>query len=400
MNLIGIDAFRAGLRAQRVPEGGVYRVSTAKPRAFEDGTRKVRFVFSDGSVDRMGDTIAPDGWQTDDFMANPVALWAHDSSSPPIGRASNLGVEDARLMGDIEFVDAAIYAFGDTIYRLVVGGFVNAVSVGFLPIEYSFVENDPDRGWGIDFKRQELLEISVCPVPANANALIAARRKGIDTRPLAEWAERTLDAAGVASRRVLIPRKELEALRKAAKEPPMARRPGTRRRADDDPEDKPDDSEDKAPGGATCGRKAADECGLKDSTECAIHGKGTKQDDDDDENEKRLRRLERNVQRLLELATVAGVTLREVGDDPEDELPTEHHDAVRMAHKHIKSAHAFGKAETECTRKAIGLLSDVVESLDGSAEDPDGDPDDPAEPEERAKQLQRAAALARRLRAA
>ena len=79
-------------------------------------------------------------------------------------------------MGTVEFASADAYPFADVIYKLIVGGFVNAVSVGFLPIEYSFVENDPDRGWGIDFKRQELLEISVVPVPANQNALLAQAR--------------------------------------------------------------------------------------------------------------------------------------------------------------------------------------------------------------------------------
>jgi HK97 family phage prohead protease len=397
MNLIDVASFRAFALKNERPAGGVYRISTADP--VEAGERSLRFVFSDGSIDRMGDTIDPEGWVTDKFLENPVALWAHDASAPPIGRASNLAVEDTRLLGDIEFADAGTYAFAETIYRLLLGRFLRAVSVGFLPLEYSFVENDPSRGFGIDFKRQELLEISVCPVPANANALVAARSKGIDTRPLAEWAERTLDGAGVESNRVLVSRKELEALRQAAKEKPMARRPGTRRRAEDDPEDKPDDTEDKAPGGATCGRKAGDSCGMIDPNECAIHGKGGAKQDDDDDNEKRLRRLEKLVQRLVEMSLVAGVTLREVGDDPDDDLPTEHHDAIAMAHKHIKSAHAFGKAETECTRKAIGLLSDVVESLNGGDEDPDGDdPDDKPDPEERARQLRRAEALRSRLR--
>ena len=200
----------------------------------------------------MGDTIDPAGWEIDDFMANPVALWAHDSLSPPIGRASDVGPEGTRLMGTVEFADLETYAFADTIYRLLLGRFLNAVSVGFLPTEYSFVENDPDRGWGIDFKRQSLLEISVCPVPANPHALIDARAKGINLRPLVEWAERTLDTGGMT----VISKAELQKLRAAAKEIPMARRPGTRRRADDEPDDKPDEGEGKGTAVATCGRKA------------------------------------------------------------------------------------------------------------------------------------------------
>ena len=99
---------------------------------------------------------------------------AHDSSSPPIGRASHILVEGERLMGDIEFAAPETYEFADTIYRLVQEKFINAVSVGFMPIEWSWSE-DKSRPGGIDFERCELLEISVVPIPANANALIEAR---------------------------------------------------------------------------------------------------------------------------------------------------------------------------------------------------------------------------------
>jgi phage head maturation protease len=59
---------------------------------------------------------------------------------------------------------------------MVRAGFISAVSVGFMPLDYSFAGDDEARPWGIDFERQALLEISVVPVPANANALIEAKR--------------------------------------------------------------------------------------------------------------------------------------------------------------------------------------------------------------------------------
>jgi HK97 family phage prohead protease len=146
-------------------------------RAAQDGSRVVTFCFTDGSRDRVGDSINPHGWQLSGFKANPVCLWAHDSSSPPIGRVRRTYVSGERLMGDIEFASAETYPFADQIYRLVVDGFVNAVSVGFLPIEWKWA--DDDDCFGIDFLRQELLEISVVPVPANANALVQAAVKSL-----------------------------------------------------------------------------------------------------------------------------------------------------------------------------------------------------------------------------
>jgi hypothetical protein len=79
-------------------------------------------------------------------------------------------------MGTVEFASAEVYPFADQVYKLIVNRFINSVSVGFQPIQWKF-SDDPDRQFGIDFERQELLEISVVPVPANAHALIEAQAK-------------------------------------------------------------------------------------------------------------------------------------------------------------------------------------------------------------------------------
>ena len=99
----------------------------------------------------MGDTIRASGWDIGDFERNPVALWAHDSSAPPIGGARNVGVEGKRLAGDIEFAPPETYLFADTIYRLVLGKFIRAVSVGFLPTRHLFVQDDPGPALGHRF---------------------------------------------------------------------------------------------------------------------------------------------------------------------------------------------------------------------------------------------------------
>lgn len=216
MHLISLDDFRK----RRGPcDAAVFRLATGAAAEVAGRDRTLRFCFSDGSVDRAGDRIDPNGWDLAPFKQNNVALWAHDSFNPPIGRAHNVGTIGDRLMGDIEFAPAETYAFADTIYRLAKDGFINAVSVGFKPTDWEF-SNDKERPYGIDFRKQELLEISPCPVPCNANALIEARAKGIDTRPLMEWAERLLDGDGG---QVLISRHTLEDIFKAANTPHSAR---------------------------------------------------------------------------------------------------------------------------------------------------------------------------------
>jgi HK97 family phage prohead protease len=146
-----------------------------------DDSRVVSFVFSDASVDRYGDTINPRGWVLDNFNANPVALFGHDTSSVEnvVGRASNVRVEGDRLIGDIEFMGGDVNPNAEAVFQMVKAGFLRTVSVGFQPIEW-VASKDRARPGGIDFKKQELVEISIVPVPANANALVQAKAAGID----------------------------------------------------------------------------------------------------------------------------------------------------------------------------------------------------------------------------
>ena len=379
--LMSADQFRGELRAKHKPVGGVYRVSVAQPLPVDGVARTLRFCFSDDSVDRMNDTIAAAGWDLTDFLANPVALWAHDSSAPPIGGARNVGVEGERLLGDIEFAPPETYAFADTIYRLVLGKFLRAVSVGFLPTRYAFVENDPERGFGIDFLEQALLEISVCPVPANPNALQEARRKGIDTRPVVEWAERTLDGDGMTA----LPRAELERLRRAAKEPTMTRPTPRRTAAKPTNAHRSGGASEDDPAVCTCGRSADDECGLSDPSECSVHG-GTAAAPEADE--KLLAALRRLLGRR-----------KDDGAPGDDDLPVAHEDAIRLAHKSMRTAKAYMAEGMTHHAKALNLLDGVVDALDADPiTDPPAAPDPDANPEKTA-QLARATALKARLAA-
>jgi HK97 family phage prohead protease len=146
-------------------------------------SRVVPWVLSDGSVDRAGDTVNPNGWDIAAFRRNNVVLWGHDSSQPPIGRASSVRSDGSRLLADIEFAPPETSSFAETVFQLVKGGFIKAGSVGFIPIDYEF-SKDKNRPNGIDFKQQELIEFSICSVPANVNALAEARAKGLNVAPL------------------------------------------------------------------------------------------------------------------------------------------------------------------------------------------------------------------------
>jgi uncharacterized protein len=144
------------------------------------GERVLEFTISTGAVDRDKDTVAPSGWKLDAYRRNPVVLWAHNYQQPPIGKATKVWVAGNALKAQAEFATAEVYPFADTIFQLLKGGFLRAVSVGFEPVKHAY---NAQRG-GVDYTEQALLEFSIVPVPANAEALMRAAAKGIDVRPV------------------------------------------------------------------------------------------------------------------------------------------------------------------------------------------------------------------------
>lgn len=206
-NLTTADAIRAAMQGgQGVETGAALRKAfVAECKAIDPETRSVDFVISTAAVDRMGDTIAVDGWKLDTYRKNPVVLWAHDASELPVAKASNVRIEDGKLKARAEFVPKEISGKANAVFEMIRGGFLSATSVGFAPIKYAFTEA-PDRKYGIDFIEQELLEFSVVPIPANAEALVEARSAGIDIEPIREWATKLFESQNLA----IIPRDRLK----------------------------------------------------------------------------------------------------------------------------------------------------------------------------------------------
>lgn len=152
----------------------------------------LNFVLSTSAVDRHGDTVAQSGWKLDNYKKNPVVLFGHDQQSPPVGRAPNILLEGDKLVAKgVQFTPKELSPFGWMIGEMYKQGFMNAVSVGFLPGK--FRENEERGGLAMDFEEQELLEFSAVPVPANPEALQAAKAAGIEVAPLIQWAEEILD---------------------------------------------------------------------------------------------------------------------------------------------------------------------------------------------------------------
>lgn len=143
----------------------------------EDG-RFARFVASSNAVNRYGD-IVEQNWALDNFWANPVFLWGHNSWETPIGWVRSFDVhqtdERAATHARVEFLPAGADPFVDKLHRLVGLRAIRAVSVGFYPLEVSDLFDEDDYWTGWRYMRSELLELSLCTVPANPEAVALAR---------------------------------------------------------------------------------------------------------------------------------------------------------------------------------------------------------------------------------
>lgn len=157
---------------------------------YEAASREVRVVVSDETVDRYGDIIRVKGWDLKHFKKNPVLLWAHDSSQPPIGTVPIIDKEteggEPRLVATAKLLPEGTYDFADLIGRILEADGLRATSVGFLPNKEPKPIRDANDDFitGFEFVGQELLEISIVPVPANPAALSLAKGLQLNARDI------------------------------------------------------------------------------------------------------------------------------------------------------------------------------------------------------------------------
>lgn len=119
-------------------------------------------------LDRQGEILEPDGMDITNYMSNPIVLYGHayqGIDSIPVGRTTSLEIFHE---GDMKGIRAQWEWQADDVTPLISAvrkswerGFINTVSVGFMGNEYA--DNH--------IAKSELLEYSVCPVPANPTAL-------------------------------------------------------------------------------------------------------------------------------------------------------------------------------------------------------------------------------------
>lgn len=146
-------------------------------RATDEERRMVEFVASTGAVDTYGTVLPPDLWDLSRYARNGVVGYQHDiyySDDPDnvIGRGEAY-TANGELLIRIFFEPAELNPKADKVYRKVLFGSINAVSVGFratAPGHWGRKADgeDPDVYY---YNGQELMEVSVVNVPSNPDAV-------------------------------------------------------------------------------------------------------------------------------------------------------------------------------------------------------------------------------------
>lgn len=168
-----------------------FDIEIKQPAENDDGKRVIGMVGSTPSVDRDNDIIEQSGWDVKTFRKSSSVLWSHDHKIPAIAKVNKLTkTKESLTFDEIEFPKAGIHGLADMVYELMLGGFIKAGSVGFLPIKSEKRERTEDEEKNeprsfcppTKFLKQELLEFSIVNVGSNRDALIThLGAKGFNT---------------------------------------------------------------------------------------------------------------------------------------------------------------------------------------------------------------------------
>jgi hypothetical protein len=128
-----------GERLVELPGGRRGLRSTLKVSASDGGNARpiINFVASDSTLDRYGEVIDAAGWKLDNYAKNPVFQNAHQYGDIiyTLGRALVTEVKAGKLFQSVEFA-TDVNPFARIAYGLYKGKFLNAVSVGFIPLAW------------------------------------------------------------------------------------------------------------------------------------------------------------------------------------------------------------------------------------------------------------------------
>ena len=199
-DLVPLHDSRPGVRALVQVEIREPAVSLGEGQGSEASKAALDFVASTATLDRFHEIIEPSGWRLEAYRRNPVFQNAHNYGDVlfTLGKAL---ITEVRTVGGgpalcqrIQFA-TEVNPMARIAYGLYKGGFLNAVSVGFIPLRWedangeerdsreapnrlSTINSQPSTSCRRRYLEQELLEVSAVAIPANPDALAMGLKSG------------------------------------------------------------------------------------------------------------------------------------------------------------------------------------------------------------------------------
>lgn len=158
-----------------------------------DGT--VEYIASDATLDSYYESVLPSGWKFNLFAKNAPFVDSHNywSIEAMLGKVESARVENGQLIERVKWAkDIPEHKLATIGWKLTVGGFLKAVSVGFrvlksawptdtqwdsLVAQSGMTPDDAAKCRRI-FIEQEQLELSACVLGANPSAVAKAYKEG------------------------------------------------------------------------------------------------------------------------------------------------------------------------------------------------------------------------------
>jgi HK97 family phage prohead protease len=145
-------------------------------KAAKEADRTIEFTATKEIVDYDNEIVKVDGMNINSIKKNKSFLWSHQHSALPIGKITGLSKNGNSMTGTAQLTSEEEYPFGYTVYKLIKGGYINNVSIGFRPdfntVTYKKDKNDNQVRIIND---STLIEVSAVNVGANRMATVSAK---------------------------------------------------------------------------------------------------------------------------------------------------------------------------------------------------------------------------------
>ncbi|ORL58105.1 phage major capsid protein [Pseudomonas putida] len=160
-------------------------------KAVDDGQRIITGIATTPSPDRVGDIVEPLGVQ----FKNPMPLlWQHEHDKPVgtvnFDKPTEKGITFTAKLADVR-EEGKLKERIDEAWQSLKANLVRGVSIGFRPIQYSWMDDG-----GIRFIETEVYEMSLVTIPCNVDATINTI-KSLDRKQLASLGKKAVPVVRV-----------------------------------------------------------------------------------------------------------------------------------------------------------------------------------------------------------